>query len=104
MSSSLGICGLVDDSSDEYQKHKKVFMFCVDNKVSLPQETAKYFECDKENSLDKDFKYLLEDKLTKDLKEDEHYKEFQDDSSWGYIIDLTKIPKDIHKIKVGMYY
>lgn len=90
---STHIKAFIPDTDVEFQKHKKILLMCLENEVSLPKETAKYFGSDTA------YEYLLEEKLEIALKEDIHYKDWSEDSREGYEVDLTKLPKGVTKLR-----
>jgi hypothetical protein len=93
MSMSTSIRGFIPDTDPEYQRHKKVLLACKEAKVSLPEETAKYFGS----------KYpdlcLLEEKLEVNLVNGTHYKEYRAEMQEGFEVDLTKLPQGVTKIR-----
>lgn len=94
MGMSTHIEAFTPDSDPEYQKHKKVLLACIEADVFLPKQTAEYFGVEILPSID-----LLEDKLSVALKEGEHFKNWNDESSAGFEVDLTKLPKGITKLR-----
>lgn len=95
MGMSTHIRGFIPDNDPEYLKHKKILLVCSESGVSLPKETMKYFGTKYEDA----DKRLLEEKLEVELKEGVHYKEWGEESSQGYEVDLTKLPKGITKLR-----
>ena len=90
---STHIQAFMPDTDADFQKHKKILLMCIENEVSLPKETAQYFG-QKEPE-----EYLLDEKLSVSLKENVHYKDWSDESSQGYEVDLSKLPKGITKLR-----
>lgn len=94
MGMSTHIEAFIPDTDPEYQKHKKIVIACLEADVSLPKETSDYF-----------FGYklpttrMLEEKLKIELKEGEHYVDWRDESSEGFEVDLTKLPKGVTKLR-----
>jgi hypothetical protein len=66
---------------------------CLEADISLPKETAEYFGTENPEE------WALDEKLSVDLEEDVHYKEWSEDSSQGFELDLTKVPKGVTKIR-----
>jgi hypothetical protein len=93
MGMSTHIQAFTPDTDAEYQKHKKVFLVCLEADISLPKETAEYFGTENPEE------WALDEKLSVDLEEDVHYKEWSEDSSQGFELDLTKVPKGVTKIR-----
>lgn len=93
MSISTFIIAYTSENNKDFQKHKKILEFCLENKVSLPKETAEYFENEIPDIS------LLDNKLEIELEEDVHYQEYYDDKYGGYEIDLEKLPNGVSKIR-----
>lgn len=90
---STHIMAFMPDTDADFKKHKKILLACMEAEVSLPKETAEYFgEEDAEE-------YLLDEKLSVELKEGVHYKDWSDESSQGFEVDLSKLPKWITKLR-----
>lgn len=92
MSMSTHIKGFIKDTDPLYQKHKKVLLACNEAEVSLPKETADYFESD-----DPDL-CLLGDKLEIPLKRGIHYKEYSEDMLEGFEVNLSDLPRAVSKL------
>ena len=90
---STHIQGFIPDTDAAYQKHKKVLLVCAEAGVSLPKETTDYFGSEFPSE------YLLEEKLSVDLKEGVHYAVYHDDYSAGFDVDLSKLPKGVTKLR-----
>ncbi len=95
MGMSTHIKAFVPDTDKDFQKHKKILLMCSESEVSLPKETMDYFGV----RSDYPDKTLLEEKLQIDLQEDIHYEEYSRESSAGFEVDLTKLPKGVTKIR-----
>lgn len=93
MSMSTHISGFVSDTNPEYQKHKKVLLFCEEQGVSLPKETAEYFGSDSADL------YLLDEKLSIELVKNIHYVEYREDMVEGFEVDLSKLPSGVSKLR-----
>jgi len=79
----------IPDNDPTYQKHLRILTMCKKENVSLPKETADYFgTCDEP-----------EEKLQFILKRDDHYTKWQDEMREGFEVDLTKLPKEVTKIR-----
>lgn len=96
MSISTSIQAFIPDTDETYKKHKRVLLACLDAEISLPKETADYFgETDPEE-------YLLEQKLEIELVQGKHYKDWSDDNSDGFEIELKDIPKGVTKLRFSI--
>lgn len=93
MSMSTHIQAFIPDTDKEFKKHKKILLACSEAEVSLPKETAKYF-----GGEDAD-ESMLDEKLSVELKEGVHYKDWSQDSSSGFEVDLTKLPAGVTKLR-----
>jgi hypothetical protein len=89
MGMSRHIQAFIPETDEEFKKHKKILLMCLEHKVSLPKETAEYF-----GSNDAE-EYLLDEKLQIELEKDVHYKEWSDESCEGFEVDLSKLPKEV---------
>jgi hypothetical protein len=94
MGMSTHIAAFIPDTDPEFQKHKAVALVCMEAKVSLPAETSNYF-----NVRYNPYLGMFDEKLQIDLKEGEHYEEWREDSSEGFEVDLTKLPKGVTKLR-----
>lgn len=92
---STYIQAFIPDTDKEFQKHKKVLLTCMEAVVSLPKETADYFESDEA------YESLLDQKLGFDLVEGKHYTEWSNDGASGYDIIVQNLPAGVHKIRFG---
>jgi len=90
MGMSTYVTGFVSPENENYKKHAKVLIACIEAGISeLPKETAEYFGskyCEK---------YLLEEKLIVEIPKHEYCNE----SSEGYEIIVSEIPDGVHKIR-----
>lgn len=93
MGMSTHIKGFTPDTDATYQRHKKVLIVCLEADVQLPKETAEYFGSTTA------YEELLDEKLEIELKEGVHYENWSDESSQGFEVDLTKIPKGVTKLR-----
>ena len=93
MGMSTGIQAFIPDTDVDYQKHKKILLACMEADVSLPKETAIYFGEDYPTN------YLLEQKLSVKLKQGVHYKDWSNETSEGFEVDLLELPKGVTKLR-----
>lgn len=96
---STHIKAFTPENDPIYRKHKKVLLACIEAEVSLPTETAKYFNCEYKEVVGKGDEYLLEEKLEVELKLGEHYRKWQDIDSAGFEILVNDIPKGVTKLR-----
>jgi len=90
MGMSTHITGFVSPENENYKKHSKVLLACLEAGVSeLPKETSEYFGGKYPE------KYLLEEKL--EIKIPHH--EYSEDMTQGYEIIISEIPEGVHKIR-----
>jgi hypothetical protein len=99
MGMSTEIMAFMPDTDLEFQKHKKILLMCIDAEVSLPKETAEYFGDNEDPEL-----WMLDEKLELELLEGVHYTEYSENSSEGFEIDLSKLPKGIAKLRFTNSY
>lgn len=90
---STYILGFTPDTDKDFQRHKKILLVCLEGKVSLPPETAQYFDSDKPHES------LLDEKLEINLKEGVHYEKWSKDMSSGFEVDLSKLPPGVTKLR-----
>jgi hypothetical protein len=93
MGMSTDIKGFIPDTDKDYLRHKRVLLACKENQVSLPKETAAYFNANMPDP------YLLEEKLEVELQNGVHYKEWREDMQQGFEVDLTKLPQGVTKLR-----
>lgn len=93
MGMSTHIKAFIEETDATFLKHKKVLLACHEANVSLPKETAEYFDCEYPELS------VLEEKIEFSLKNGVHYKEYNKDMIDGYEVDLTKLPKEVTKIR-----
>jgi hypothetical protein len=90
MGMSTRITGFVSSENENYKKHSKVLIACVEAGISeLPKETAEYFGSKYPEE------YLLEEKL--EIKIPKH--EYSKDMTEGFEIIISEIPPGVHKIR-----
>ena len=82
--------GFISSKDEDYKKHSKVLMACLDADISeLPIETAEYFGS---KFPDED---MLEEKLEVEIPKHVYNAEMTD----GFEIIVSEIPKGVHKIR-----
>lgn len=90
MGMSTHVTGFVSPENENYKKHSKVLIACIEAGISeLPKETAEYFGSKYPE------KYLLEEKLTIEIP----VKKWGNDYSSGFEIIVSEIPDGVHKIR-----
>jgi hypothetical protein len=90
MAMTTNVTGFVSPEDENYKKHSKVLIACIEAGVSkLPIETAAYFGSEYPG------KYLLDEKLEIKIP----YKEWNDDTSEGFEIIVSEIPEGVYKIR-----
>ena len=90
MGMSMKIKGFVSTENETYKKHSKVLLACLDADIKeLPKETAEYFGYKYPE------KYLLEQQL--ELEIPKHI--YKEDTTEGFEIIISEIPKGVHKIR-----
>lgn len=94
MSMYTRIRAFIPDTDETYQKHKKVLLACLDADVSLPKETADYFDSQEP------YEELLNEKLEIELTKGVHYNDWETDDEYseGFEVELKNIPKGVTKI------
>jgi|WetSurSiteA1Bulk_404760.scaffolds.fasta_scaffold39005_2 hypothetical protein len=99
MSMSTSLIGLVDKDK-VFQNHKKVLIACKRAKISLPKETAEYFDV---TECPNDYEYAeeyAEEKLSVELEEGKHWKFIEEDHpECGFEVFVRKLPKEITKLR-----
>jgi hypothetical protein len=96
MGISYRVEGFVSGTDPTYIKHAKVLKQCIEEDlITLPEETAKYFNCKEP------LKHLLQEKLQMDIPS----KAWNDeDCSCGYEISVKDIPEGTEKIIFTINY
>lgn len=90
MGMSTRITGFVSSENENYKKHSKVLIACIEAGISeLPKETAEYFGSKYPE------KYLLENKLEIEIPK----HKYNEDMTEGFEIIVSEIPDDVHKIR-----
>ena len=92
------IKAFIPDTDPEYLRHKKVFLACLAAEVSLPHETADYFDYFDGVPVDTS---PLDSKLEFNIKTSDCLSRWKDDhgNAEGYEIDLTILPTGVTKIR-----
>lgn len=91
------------ENDKEFLKHKEIVNFCIQKGVSLPEETAKFFESVEFDAGDRnpnnvDFNSTLEIELVEGV----HFK--KDDSvAYGIRVDISKLPSNVASLLFYMY-
>ena len=87
---STRITGFVSPENENYKKHSKVLIACIEAGIKeLPKETADYFGSKNPEE------YLLEEKLETTIIKHGYQKDMEE----GFEIIVSEIPKDVHKIR-----
>jgi hypothetical protein len=95
MGMTTRVYGLVSPDNELYQKHAKVLIACLEAGVKLlPVETAKYFDGESPEE------YLLIEKLKINIP----HEEITEDMDEIYVIDISKLPEGVTKIRVVNSY
>jgi len=90
MGMSTHIIGFVSPENENYKKHAKVVIACIEAGIKeLPQETAEYFGSRYPG------RYLLEEKLEINIPKHEYFG----DETEGFEIIVSEIPDGVHKIR-----
>jgi hypothetical protein len=90
MGMTTRIKGFVSPENEDYKKHSKVLIACMEAGISeLPKETAEYFGSSSPEE------YLLEEKLQTKIPT----HPYNEDMVEGFEIIVSEIPKGVHKIR-----
>lgn len=90
MGMSTHVIGFVSPENENYKKHAKVLLACIDADIKeLPKETAEFF----------DSKYPSKRLLEENLEIKVPYYEYLEDMNEGYEIIVSEIPIGVHKIR-----
>lgn len=90
MGMSTHVTGFISPENENYKKHSKVLIACIEAGISkLPKETAEYFGSKYPE------KYLLEEKLEVKIPTSKWSNEY----SSGFEIIVSEIPDGVHKIR-----
>ena len=100
MGMSTHIKAFRSTDSPEFQKHKKIANLCMASEVSLPTETADYFNVRTNGP----YPEMFDESLEVELIENTHYVRFSEDFTEGYSIAISHLPEDIATLKVYNSY
>ena len=90
MGMSTRVIGFVSPNDENYKKHSKVLIACIEAGIKeLPKETANYFGSTYPEE------YLLEEKLEISIPAHEYSADMQ----VGYEIIVSEIPEGVNKIR-----
>ncbi len=90
MGMSTNVIGFVSPDNENYKKHSKVLIACIEAEISeLPKETAEYFGSKYPE------KYLLEEKLEIKIP----ITKWSNDHASGFEIVVSEIPDGVHTIR-----
>ena len=87
------LTAFIPDTDETYQLNKKVLLACAEAGVDLPVQVAEYF------GSKSPYRYLLDEKLEFPLKKGVHYEEYGEDMEEGFEIEISKLPKEVTKIR-----
>lgn len=85
---SSHLVAFIPDNDPTYQKHLRIFQMCKTEGVSLPKETEDYFGGEKP-----------EEKLRFPLTKGVHYKNHSEEMEDGFEVDLSKLPKEVTRLR-----
>jgi hypothetical protein len=97
MGMSTSVRAFIPDTDETFQKHKKVLIACREAGISLPKESVDYFGYDETGD------WVLEKKLEISLGK-ETLKEWSDNSSQGFEINIADLPKGVTKLRFANYW
>jgi hypothetical protein len=86
---STRVCAFIAPNDPTFLKHQKVFLACQEAGISLPDETAEYFDTRWPEN------YALEQKLS--IKIPIH--EYREEMTEGYEVFIADLPKGVFKIR-----
>jgi hypothetical protein len=90
MGMSTHVIGFIPDNDSVYLKHKKVLEACIEAGIKeLPKETAEYF------GSKSPYEGLLEEKLQVTVP----VKEWGNEYSSGYEVEVNQIPQGVKTIR-----
>lgn len=98
MGMSTHISGIIVPEDEQFNKYKKIAEMCYDEDIELPTAVQEYFNkygIDLEDCTDDGFEVYLPQ---------ESYREFSQDMEDIIEVDLTKVPKNISKIRFSNSY
>jgi hypothetical protein len=92
MGMSSYVMGIVETDA-EWDKMKKVYMTCKEAGVDIPVKVDDYFEGNDPTDMD-----------GMEVEIDDAVEESQDDCREHFTVDLTKLPKNVKKIRFTNSY
>ncbi len=88
MSMSTHVIG-IKPPDDDYRKYKNIYDACVRANVQIPEEVDKFF----------DYQEPDDEGVLVEIEENGAAYEYNDNSSSGYEVDLSLLPKDVKVIR-----
>jgi len=85
----------IRDMDGKFKEMLDIKKFCDGKKVSYPKEVCEYFDGMEEESEE----VIIEEMFEVNIEKTEAVTEFSGDMQQGFIVDVSKIPKDIKEIK-----
>ena len=93
MGCSLNVTFLRDKNDQTYKKMLSVFKSCIDAEIEIPEQVDLFFGGD---GIDNEIEYPLEVQFNP--------REWRDDYSEGFEIDVDEIPNGVKTIRVKISY
>jgi hypothetical protein len=95
MSTSISIIGFAGKKSPDFQKHLKAVKFCIENELSFPKETSRFFKGkvggeDLENIRTESILRHIENGIEIPLK--------IGGDEWRQEINISEIPKEVETL------
>lgn len=87
MSMSTYVRGFRKPDDKKFEKYAKVWQYCVEAGVGIPEEVFDYFNCEEP------------DARGIEVNIDEAISPYTADMEEGYEVDLSKLPKDLKIIR-----
>lgn len=94
MGMSTHIKAFIPDTDPDYLRHKAVAIVCMEHNISLPSEVSNYF-----NVRHDAYPGMFDEKLSVELTNGVHYIDWRHESSEGFEVDLTLLPKGVTKLR-----
>jgi len=94
LSTSIGVVGL-KPVDEKYLSYKDIWDKCEKLKISIPKEVSIFFNGDTPDGNGIEVSIY---------KVDGCVREYNESGCEGYLIDITKLPKDVKVIKTYKYY
>lgn len=97
----MNVKAFAGKNSEEFQKHYKIVVFCIENKVSYPKETSDFFKgtLDGDNLEDFNDDYVLE-KIKNGIEID--FKKTRDGYGSEIRFNVSDIPHGVDEIVVTL--